>query len=77
MAINVILFLNMFFTKYGFYEGYHEVWILRVMVDAKILGGVGKLCMFLSSTDFFFKINFLEKIFQEYHPSVKQFGPWV
>ena len=30
---------------------------------------------FLSSADFFFKINFfLKKIFQEYHQSVKQFG---
>ena len=28
----------------------------------------------LSSADFFFKINFFEKFFQEYHQSVKQFG---
>ena len=32
-----------------------------------------KFFMFLSSADFF-KINFFEKIFQEYHQSVKQFG---
>ena len=33
---------------------------------------VGKCFMFLSSADFFFKINFFEKIFQEYHQFVKQ-----
>ena len=30
---------------------------------------------FLLSADFFFKINFLKKFFQEYHQNVKQFGP--
>ena len=30
---------------------------------------------FLPSADFFFKINFLKKFFQEYHQNVKQFGP--
>ena len=29
---------------------------------------------FLSSADFFFKINFFERFFQEYHQIVKQFG---
>ena len=34
----------------------------------------GQFCMlFLLSADFF-KINFFEKVFQEYHQSVKQFG---
>ena len=34
----------------------------------------GQFCMlFLSSADFF-KINFFEKVFQEYHQSVKQLG---
>ena len=33
------------------------------------------LCMiYLLSVDFFFKINFFEKLFQEYNQSVKQFG---
>ena len=30
---------------------------------------------FLSSADFFFKINFLKRIFQKYHQIVKQFRP--
>ena len=30
---------------------------------------------YLSSADFFLKINFFKKFFQEYHQSVKQFGP--
>ena len=30
---------------------------------------------FLSSVDFFFKLTFSKKIFQEYHQSVKQFDP--
>ena len=35
---------------------------------------LGQFCMlFLSSADFF-KINFFEKFFHEYHQSVKQFG---
>ena len=30
---------------------------------------------YLLSADFFFKIDFFKKFFQEYHQSVKQFGP--
>ena len=33
----------------------------------------GQFCMFLSSANFF-KFNFHEKFFQEYHQSFKQFG---
>ena len=36
---------------------------------------VGNSASFLSSADFFFfKINFFNKIFQEYHHTIKQFG---
>ena len=31
---------------------------------------MGKSCMFLSPADIFYKIDFFDKIFQEYHQSV-------
>ena len=36
---------------------------------------LGNFYVFLSSADFFFKINFFKKFFQEYHLSVKQLDP--
>ena len=37
---------------------------------------LNSLHAFLSSVDFFLKINFFKKIFQEYHQSIKHFvGP--
>ena len=35
---------------------------------------LGNFAAFLLSAEFFFKINFFDKFFQEYHQSVKQYG---
>ena len=47
--------------------------LLLVLIHC-IMGTCNFSC-FLSSADFFsFKINFLKKLFQEYHRNFKQFG---
>ena len=45
----------------------HSWWILIILPT-------GKCCMLLCRLPIIFKINLSEKIFQEYHQSVKQFG---
>ena len=44
-----------------------------LIVSYLTLCPLGNLYPFVSSADFFFKINFFENFFQEYHQSVKQF----
>ena len=40
----------------------------------KNIAGLAHRTKFFSSVDFFLKINFFKKLFQEYYQSVKQFG---
>ena len=64
---------NFKITMFSWFEAivtiFDEIWFTYWHLTHCILA-------FLSSADFFFKINFLKKFFQKYHQNVKQFGPW-
>ena len=55
-------------------ELYEKVYVITTGPVSSLPPRLGYFSCFLSSADFFFKMNFFGNFFQEYHQSVKQFA---
>ena len=73
----LIVFLKVYFEKANFEKNQQTTKNMQNYPACKELTHcmVGNFSCFFCRLLILFKINFLQKEFQEYHPNVKQFGP--